>query len=91
MAGGVATRLGQAERAYTSELRDFRNTWAHQGQFSTDDTYRMLDTAERLLRRSARAEQLKIVQALKKDLQRQTVRRAGPQRATQDGGEADGG
>lgn len=26
-------RLGQAERAYTSELRDFRNTWAHQGQF----------------------------------------------------------
>ncbi|HBX76763.1 MAG TPA: AAA+ family ATPase, partial [Acidimicrobiaceae bacterium] len=39
-------RLGQAERAYTSELRDFRNTWAHQGQFSTDDSYRMLDTAE---------------------------------------------
>jgi len=42
-------RLGQAERAYTSELREARNQWAHQGQFSTDDTYRMLDTAERLL------------------------------------------
>src|SRR5689334_11072994 len=42
-------RLGPAERAYTSELRDFRNMWAHQESFSTDDTYRMLDTAERLL------------------------------------------
>ena len=64
-------RLGQSERAYTSELRDFRNTWAHQGQFSTDDTYRMLDTAERLLSAFSAAEQLKLVQALKKDLQRQ--------------------
>jgi predicted AAA+ superfamily ATPase len=64
-------RLGQSERAYTSELRDFRNSWAHQGQFSTDDTYRMLDTAERLLSAFSAAEQLKIVQALKKDLQRQ--------------------
>ncbi len=57
-------RLGQSERAYTSELRDFRNTWAHQGQFSTDDTYRMLDTAERLLSAFSAAEQLKVVQAL---------------------------
>lgn len=64
-------RLGQSERAYTSELRDFRNTWAHQGQFSTDDTYRMLDTAERLLSAFSAAEQLKVIQALKKDLQRQ--------------------
>jgi predicted AAA+ superfamily ATPase len=65
-------RLGQAERAYTSELRGFRNTWAHSGQFSTDDTYRMLDTSERLLAAFSAAEQVKIVQALKKDLQRQT-------------------
>lgn len=64
-------RLGQAERAYTSELRDSRNEWAHQGQFSTDDTYRMLDTAERLLAAFSAAEQLKIVQGLKRDLQRQ--------------------
>lgn len=64
-------RLGQAERAYTSELRDFRNTWAHQGQFSTDDSYRMLDTAERLLQAFSAADQLKTVQALKRDLQRQ--------------------
>lgn len=66
------SRMGPAERAYTSELRDFRNTWAHGGQFSTDDTYRMLDTAERLLQAFSAADEVKIVQALKKDLQRQT-------------------
>jgi predicted AAA+ superfamily ATPase len=65
-------RLGQAERAYTSELRGFRNTWAHGGQFSTDDAYRMLDTSERLLQAFSAAEQVTIVQGLKKDLQRQT-------------------
>jgi hypothetical protein len=64
-------RLGQAERAYTSELREARNSWAHQGQFSTDDTYRMLDTAERLLQAFSAVDQLKIVQGLKRDLQRQ--------------------
>lgn len=64
-------RLGQAERGYTSELRDSRNRWAHQGQFSTDDTYRMLDTAERLLQAFSATEQLKTVQSLKRDLQRQ--------------------
>jgi|HubBroStandDraft_6_1064221.scaffolds.fasta_scaffold00021_32 predicted AAA+ superfamily ATPase len=64
-------RLGQAERAYTSELREARNTWAHQGQFSTDDTYRMLDTAERLLQAFSAVEQLQTVQGLKRDLQRQ--------------------
>jgi uncharacterized protein len=65
-------RLGQAERAYTSELRDARNQWAHQGQFSTDDTYRMLDTGERLLQAFSAADQVTILQGLKRDLQRQT-------------------
>ena len=41
--------LGQAERSLVSELRDWRNRWAHQEAFSTDDTYRVLDSAERLL------------------------------------------
>jgi predicted AAA+ superfamily ATPase len=66
-------RLGQAERAYTSELREARNTWAHQGQFSTDDAYRMLDTTERLLQAFSAVEQLKLVQGLKRDLQRQVI------------------
>ena len=41
--------LGQAERTLVSELRDTRNKWAHQRPFSTDDAYRALDSAARLL------------------------------------------
>src|SRR3954471_390625 len=41
--------LGQAERTLVSELRDVRNRWAHQRPFSTDDAYRALDSASRLL------------------------------------------
>ena len=41
--------LGQAERSLISELRDVRNRWAHQQPFSTDDAYRALDSATRLL------------------------------------------
>src|SRR6266545_6319335 len=41
--------LGQAERTLVSELRDVRNRWAHQNPFSSDDAYRALDSAQRLL------------------------------------------
>jgi predicted AAA+ superfamily ATPase len=41
--------LGSAERSLVSELRDFRNRWAHQQPFSTDDAYRALDSTGRLL------------------------------------------
>src|SRR5690349_15593460 len=41
--------LGQAERTLVSELRDIRNRWAHQQAFSSDDAYRALDSAARLL------------------------------------------
>jgi predicted AAA+ superfamily ATPase len=41
--------LGQAERTLVSELREARNKWAHQSPFSTDDAYRILDSAGRLL------------------------------------------
>src|SRR5215216_1955700 len=41
--------LGFAERSLVSELRDHRNKWAHQEQFSTDDAYRALDSSGRLL------------------------------------------
>ncbi len=41
--------LGQAERTLVSELRETRNRWAHQRPFSTDDAYRALDSAARLL------------------------------------------
>src|SRR6266581_6323122 len=41
--------LGPAERSLLSELRDHRNKWAHQEPFSSDDAYRALDSAGRLL------------------------------------------
>jgi len=41
--------LGHAERSIVSELRTVRNDWAHQKPFSTDDAYRALDSAYRLL------------------------------------------
>jgi len=41
--------LGPAERSLVNELRDHRNKWAHQEAFSSDDAYRTLDSAGRLL------------------------------------------
>lgn len=42
-------KLGHSERSLVSELREWRNKWAHQNPISTDDAYRALDSAERLL------------------------------------------
>ena len=42
--------LGHAERSLVSELMDARNDWAHRSkQFSSEDTYRILDSMHRLL------------------------------------------
>lgn len=41
--------LGYNNRSIVSELRDTRNSWAHQRSFSLDDTYRALDSVQRLL------------------------------------------
>src|SRR5690606_19542633 len=41
--------LGFAERSLVSELRDWRNKWAHQEPFSSDDADRALDSMARLL------------------------------------------
>lgn len=41
--------LGHSERSLVSELRDCRNKWAHQEAFTSDNTYRALDSAGRLL------------------------------------------
>jgi len=48
--------LGHAERSLVSELRQARNAWAHQEAFSTDDAYRALDSAGRLLTAVSAAE-----------------------------------
>jgi len=41
--------LGRTERSLVQELRDWRNKWAHQERFSSDDAYRALDSSARLL------------------------------------------
>jgi len=41
--------LTRSDRNVVFELRDIRNRWAHNKPFSVDDTYRSLDSAERLL------------------------------------------
>src|SRR5882672_4797437 len=61
--------LGQAERTLVSELRDVRNKWAHQELFSTDDAYRALDSASRLLT-AVSAPQSDEVEKLKMELLR---------------------
>ena len=41
--------LRHSERSLVSELREYRNKWAHQQQFDFDDTFRILDSTRRLL------------------------------------------
>jgi predicted AAA+ superfamily ATPase len=41
--------LGKTERSLVNELLAIRNRWAHQEAFSSDDAYRALDSAGRLL------------------------------------------
>jgi predicted AAA+ superfamily ATPase len=61
--------LGQAERTLVSELRDTRNAWAHQNAFSSDDTYRALDSTERLLI-SISAPQASVIEKMKNEVLR---------------------
>ncbi|MDP9420451.1 MAG: Swt1 family HEPN domain-containing protein [Actinomycetota bacterium] len=62
--------LGHAERSYVSEIREFRNGWAHQDAFSTDDAERALDSMRRLLLAVSAADE-----ALEVDKMRQELRR----------------
>src|SRR5262245_8151105 len=41
--------LGRTERSIANELRETRNRWAHNDQFTYRDTDRALDSAQRLL------------------------------------------
>ena len=45
--------LGHAERNLASELRTWRNKWAHQETFTGDDAYRVLDSVSRMLDRKS--------------------------------------
>ena len=67
--GVFSKTLGRAERTLVTELRDIRNKWAHQEPLSTDDTYRALDSAARLLT-AVSAPQAEDVEKMKMELLR---------------------
>ncbi len=48
------SELGFLERSMVSELREYRNRWAHQVNFDFDDAYRIVDNADRLLKAAGR-------------------------------------
>lgn len=60
-------KLSNAERALVSELIDVRNKWAHQSRFSTDDTYRALDSMTRIMKVIS-ASELDIIEKQKQEV-----------------------
>ena len=67
--------LGIVERSVVSELREFRNRWAHQTSFSEDDEYRVLDSAQRLLIACGASETADQIEEHKLDLLRDKLGR----------------
>ena len=61
--------LGKSERSLVNEILAIRNRWAHQDAFSSDDAYRALDSAGRLLS-SISASQADDVDKMKTELLR---------------------
>ncbi len=68
-------RLGMAERSLVSELREFRNRWAHQDHFSEDDSYRVLDSSQRLLTAVGAVEAAELVEERKIEVLRNILGR----------------
>ncbi|BAY30860.1 ribonuclease III [Nostoc carneum NIES-2107] len=60
--------LTNSERALISELLEVRNKWAHQSRFSTDDTYRALDSIARLLKFTSATVEADIVEKQKQEI-----------------------
>ena len=63
------TSLGRTERSLVVELLHWRNRWAHQEKFSSEDAERALDSVERLLT-ALSAPQADKVRAMKLELRR---------------------
>jgi hypothetical protein len=62
--------LGQSDRNLVSELRQVRNQWAHNEQFSSNDAVRALDSMERLLNNVSAGEKASEVGQMRMDLMR---------------------
>ncbi|MCM3921232.1 Swt1 family HEPN domain-containing protein [Frankia sp. AiPs1] len=65
--------VGRAGETFASELRDVRNTWAHNGSFTDDDAYRALDTGERLLKLIGANAESEEVRGIRHNLRRVTA------------------
>ncbi len=61
--------LSQSDQALVKELIAVRNQWAHQSDFSTDDTYRAIDSVLRFLK-SISAPQVEDVEKQRQDVLR---------------------
>ena len=61
--------LSRAEQSFASELRETGNRLAHNDPFSADDTYRALDTMERLLTAVDATAEADAVRKLRRDAQ----------------------
>jgi len=62
--------LGFAERSLVSELRNWRNKWAHQEPFCSNDADRALDSMERLLTAISASQQAGELNRMKMELRR---------------------
>lgn len=62
-------RLSRVEQGYAGELRDAGNRWAHGEPFSADDTFRALDTMERLLTAVGASKQASEVRRLRLEIE----------------------
>lgn len=67
--------LGRVGEAFATELKNARNTWAHNGSFSDDDAYRALDTAERLMTLLGKPSEADQVKSIRLNLRRVTADR----------------
>jgi hypothetical protein len=63
--GAFKDQLSRTEQGFAGELRETGNRWAHGEAISGDDTYRALDTMERLLTAAGAAEQADEVRRLR--------------------------
>jgi len=62
--------LSRAQQSLASELREVRNSWAHSKKFDNDDTYRILDTMERLLTAAGAPTEAETIRQIRQDHQR---------------------
>ena len=62
-------QLSRPEQSYASELREAGNRWGHNEPFTGDDTYRALDTMERLLTAVDAPNEADAVRKLRRDAQ----------------------